>query len=156
MKIRKVTANDRKKSFEVVARGKSWSFPYAKADPPPTASDPIERVFVDPELGRMGFTYVLESGTEGGVMIDHVLEYNRDPACMRDLLLHKLSIEAQQRLKRSRLSRREIVRRLGTSPAQLYRLLDQTNYRKSIDRMVSLLQVLGCEIDIALRDIATT
>jgi len=84
--------------------------------------------------------------------MDHVLEYNRDPAYLRDLLLYRLSIEAQERLKKSPLSRREIIRRLGTSPAQLYRLLDQKNYRKSIDGLVALLQVLGCEIDVALRD----
>lgn len=152
MKIRKVTANNRKKAFELVAAGKTWSFPYAKADPAPSAEDRVVKLYVDPELGREGFTYFLESGAEGGVMMDWVLEYNRDPAYMRDLLLHELSIEAQERLKKSPLSRREIIRRLRTSPAQLYRLLDQTNYRKSIDSMIALLQVLGCEVNLALRD----
>jgi len=152
VKVRKVSANGRKKSFEVVAGRRTWTFPYAKADPPPSASDPIEKLYVDPDLARSGFTYVLRSGGEGSVLMDHVLEYNRDPAYLRDLLLYRLSIEAQERLKKSPLSRREIIRRLGTSPAQLYRLLDQKNYRKSIDGLVALLQVLGCEIDIALRD----
>ena len=152
MKIRGVTSNNRKKCFEVLAGGREWAFPYAKADPSPSARDRIVRLYVDPELGRVGFTYVLESGAEGSVMMDWVLEYNRDPSIMRDLLLYKLSIESQARLKKSPLSRREIIRRLGTSPTQLYRLLDQTNYRKSIDSMIALLQVLGCETEIAFRD----
>jgi hypothetical protein len=57
------------------------------------------------------------------------LEYNRDPNYLRDLMLYKLTIEAQRRIAGSPLSKREIIRRLGTSTTQLYRLLDQTNYK---------------------------
>jgi len=49
------------------------------------------------------------------------------------------------------LSRREIIRWLGTSAAQFYRLLDQTNYRKSIDQLLSLLHVLDCDVDLVVR-----
>ncbi len=56
---------------------------------------------------------------------------------------YRLTLEAQKRIKESRLSKREIIRRLGTSTAQLYRLLDQTNYRKSVDQMLAPLQVLN-------------
>ena len=62
-----------------------------------------------------------------------------------------LTIEAQKRIAASPLSKREIVRRLGTSAAQLYRLLDQTNYRKSVDQLLALLQVLNCEVDLVVR-----
>lgn len=74
--------------------------------------------------------------------LDQVLEYNQDPAHMRDLLLYKLTLVAQKRLAASRLSRREIIRRLGTSATQFYRLLDQ---------MLNLLQVLDCEVDLVVR-----
>jgi hypothetical protein len=70
---------------------------------------------------------------------------------LRDLLLYKLTLEAQKRVASSRLSRREIIRRLGTSAAQFYRLLDQTNYRKSIDQLLSLLHVLDCDVEIIVR-----
>jgi hypothetical protein len=53
-----------------------------------------------------------------------------------------LTLEAQKRVGASALSRREIIRRLRTSAAQFYRLLDQTNYRKSVDQLVSLLRRL--------------
>ena len=43
------------------------------------------------------------------------------------------------------------IRRLGTSAAQFYRLLDTTNYRKSIGQMVSLLYVLDCEVTLDVR-----
>jgi hypothetical protein len=64
---------------------------------------------------------------------------------------YRLTLEAQKRIAEIPLSKREIVRRLGTSAAQLYRLLDQTNYRKSIDQVLALLQVLNCDVDLVVR-----
>ncbi len=83
--------------------------------------------------------------------MEQVREDNKDPAYLRDLLLYKLTIEAQKRVEASPLSKREIVRRLGTSATQLYRLLDQTNYQKSVDQLLSLLQVLDCDVDLKVR-----
>jgi hypothetical protein len=151
MKIRSVSPNNRKRAFVVNTRHGQLLFPYAKADPPPTTSDPILQVAVDDELGREGFTYSLASGREGSVHVEQVLEYNQDPRYMRDMLLYKLTLEAQKRVEISPLSKREIIRRLGTSPAQFYRLLDPANYRKSVDRVLSLLHVLDCEVDLVIR-----
>lgn len=151
MKIRSVKYNNRKRSFEVRTSRRILQFPYSKAEPQPTGEDPLRQVFVDKELGREGFTYFLESGREGTVHIDQVLEYNQDPSYLRDALLYKLTVEAEKRLKQSSLSRRELVRRLGTSATQFYRLLDAKNYRKSVDQMLALLHVLDCEIDLVVR-----
>ena len=151
MKIRSVTHNNRKKSFAVNTSSKSLPFPYVKADPQPGVNDPIVEVFVDKELGREGFTYVLKSGLEGSVHIDQVLEYNQDPNYLKNALLYQLTIEAQKRAEASPLSKREIIRRLGTSATQYYRLMDQTNYRKSVGQLLSLLQVLDCDVDLVVR-----
>ncbi len=151
MKIRSVQHNNRKKAFEIKTSGRSWQFPYSKAKPEPSVNDPISQLFVDNELGSEGFTYLLESGKQGTVHIEQVLEYNRDPWYLRDALLYKLTIEAQKRLDKSSLSKREIIRRLGTSATQFYRLLDQTNYQKSVDQLLSLLQVLDCDVDLVFR-----
>jgi hypothetical protein len=126
-------------------------FPFAKAIPTPTADDPIDTLLVDAEAGREAFTYVLRSGRTGTIHVEQVLEYNRDPSYLRDQLLYRLTVEAQARLAVSPLARREIMRRLGTSASQFYRLVDQTNYRKSIDQMLALLQVLDCDVDVVLR-----
>jgi hypothetical protein len=56
---------------------------------------------------------------------------------LRDSPLYKLTIEAQKRVPASSLSKREIVRWLNTSATQFYRLLDQTNYCKSVDQFLS-------------------
>lgn len=151
MKIQSVSCNNRKKAFQVKSSKGMLLLPYSKIDPRPSGSDPITRVFVDKELGGEGFTYVLKSGKEGTVHSERVLEYNQDPHYLRDALLYKLTIEAQQRVKKSPLSKREIVRRLGTSATQFYRLLDQTNYRKSVDQILLLLHVLECDVDLQVR-----
>jgi hypothetical protein len=70
---------------------------------------------------------------------------------LRDLLLHRFTVEAQNAIAASPLPRREIIRRLGTFPAQLYRLLDQTNYRKSVHQLLRLLQVLHREVELIVR-----
>ena len=151
MKIHKVAVNNRKRAFEVRISSRTLSFPFAKAIPRPTAKDRVSRVCVDRELGREAFNYVLQSGREGTIHVEQVLEYNQDPAHFLGLLLYNLTIKAQKRVAASPLSKREIIRRLGTSATQLYRLLDQTNYRKSIDQMLLLLHVLDCDIDLIVR-----
>jgi len=151
MRLHAVAYNNRKKCFEIKAARKTFQLPYSKVDPQPTANDPIVRAFVDPEVGREGFTYALASGKEGTVHSEHVLEYNQDPKYLRDTLLYKLTLEAQKRVKASPLSKREIIRRLGTSATQFYRLVDQTNYSKSVDQLLTLLHVLDCDVDLRVR-----
>ena len=152
MKIRSVRANNHRHAFEVTTGRRSLAYPYARCEPRPATETPVIDVFVDEELAREGFTYFLASGEQGSVHIEQVLEYHRDPGFLRDLLLYKLTIEAQKRIETCGLSRREIIRRLGTSPAQFYRLLDVANRRKSVDKMLLLLHALDCEVDLVVRD----
>ena len=152
MKVRRVKANNRRKAFEVSVHRNVYLYPYAKLHPQPKPGTKVVEVFVDKEIGSEGFTYVLESGEEGTVHIEQVLEYNQDPGYLRELLLYKLMLEAQKRVEASPLSKREIIRRLGTSATQFYRLLDQTNTRKSVGQLLSLLHVLDCDVDLVVRD----
>lgn len=151
MKIRAVTCDNRKQHFEIRTSTKRLILPFAQGDPPPTAVDPVREAFVDDEAGREAFTYVLRSGRTGTVHAEQALEYNRDPKYLRELLLYRLTVEAQERIAASPLSEQEIARRLGASEARLRRLLDQKNYRKSVDQVVALLQVLDCEVDVVVR-----
>lgn len=152
MKIIEVMANNRKRVFEVRTRRETFVFPYAQADPAPSSDNRVDEVFADSELGREAFTYRLVSGAEGSVHIDAVLEYNEDPSYMAELTLYRLTQEARTRFEASELSAREVARLLGTSPAQLYRLLDPTNYRKSLPQLISLLYVLGYEVDVEVKE----
>ena len=151
MKINTIKPNNHKKAFEVQTDSKMYLFPYAKLAVQPSQENRINVVYVDAELGNEAFTYELESGDEGTVHIDHVLDYNRDPRYVRDMMLYKLTLAVQERVQESGLSKRELIRRLGTSPAQFYRLLDQTNTRKTIDQLMVLLDILDYEIDFVVK-----
>ena len=91
MKIRRVAANNRKKAFEVRTSNRTLWFPYSKADRPPSLKDRIRCVFVDQEPGREASTYELESGRDGSILAGQVLEYNQDPARLRDVVLYNLA-----------------------------------------------------------------
>ena len=151
MKIRSVSFNNRRRGFEVRTRSGTYWLPYVKLEVRPKGGEGVTHVYVDEELGGEGFTYVLDSGKEGTAHVEQALEYNQDPSYLRDLVVYKLTLEAQKRVASSPLSKREIVRRLGTSATQFYRLLDQTNYRKSVDQLLRLLNVLECDVDLVVR-----
>jgi hypothetical protein len=151
MKIRRVTINNRKGQFELAVRsGKVFPIPFAKLHPRPTPDDRVARAYVDKELGSEAVTYVLESGADGSVHIDHALEYNQDPSYLADILIHKLTVEARRRVETSGSSRRELARRLNTSVPQLYRLLDATNTRKGLGQLVALLHLLDCDVKLVI------
>jgi len=148
MKIRSVTANNRKGMLEVTTfGGRSYGFPYARLDPVPTSADPIADVEPDKELGREAATFTLRSGREGSVHMDTILEFNHDPKALADAVVYKLTLEAERHARNALLSKREIAKRLGTSPAQVYRLLDPTYHAKTIHQLVALLDVLGLKVD---------
>ena len=151
MKIKRVTINNRRKEFSIIAgSGEAYSFPYLKAKPTPIPGTRIEEVYVDNELANEAVTYVLKSGDEGSIHVEQILEYNEDPNYMADLLTYKLTLEADREIENSGLSRRQIARRLKTSVPQLYRLLDPTNTSKSINQLVALLHVLNCKVDLVV------
>src|SRR5690606_38420310 len=91
-------------------------------------------------------TYFLGSGKENSLHLDAFLEYNKDPDYLRMLFLYELTVEAQKVMKKSKLSKNEVCRRLKTSASQLARLLDRTNQKKSVDKMLGLLAVLGVNV----------
>jgi predicted XRE-type DNA-binding protein len=82
------------------------------------------------------------------VLLDQVLEYVKDPEFARQAMLFKMTIQAQERIKKLGVSKREIIRRMGVTPTQFYRLMDQKNTRKTMDQMVRLLNALDCSVEI--------
>ncbi len=156
MKITHVTPNHRKKAFDIQAGDTRYEFPFAKLRLEPSAEDPVEDVFVDPELGHEAFTYRLRSGSDDTVHLDAVLEVVKDPDYLQDLLLHRLAVEAKKGLEESGLSKRQVARQLRTSPSQLYRILDPANRRHSIGQILALLDLVGKEVEVAVRPKATS
>lgn len=150
MKILSVQSDARKKSFSVRTRRAVYPFPYAKLRVTPTSEDPVTEAFPDPELGNEGFTYRLKSGAEDTIHLDAVLDFNQDADYLRGLLLHRLTVEAQEGFEESGLGIRQLSRQLGTSPSQVYRLLDTTNHKKSVGQMLALLHMLDRHVEVVV------
>jgi hypothetical protein len=133
VKIKKVAVNNNKKALEIETSKGKLPLPFAKLRLAPTAENPVEEIFVDAEVARQAVTYRLASGAEDSVP------------------LYSLTLKALELVRRSSLSKREIARKLKTSPAQLYRLLDPANYKKSVDQMMRLAAGLGYEVNFTLK-----
>src|SRR3989338_4665891 len=143
MKIKSVKINNRKKTLEIETQKGCFGLPFSRLELKPSFKDKIMKIYVDKELDDRAITYILESGKEDSIHLDAFLDYNKDPDFLRDITLHKLTIVAIKCLNTSNLSKHEVIRRLKTSPSQLYRLLDPTNYKKSTDEMLRLLSEIG-------------
>lgn len=150
MKIHRVSVNHRKKALEIESPKGHLSLPFSRLPLKPSAKDKLKTAYVDSELNNRAITYVLASGKEGSIHLDAFLDYNRDPDFLREMTLHKFTVAALRLIEKSDLSKHEIMRRLKTSPSQLYRLLDTSNNKKSVDEMLRLLSVLGYRVDLKL------
>lgn len=154
MKIRTVSPNNRKKAFEITTPRATYEFPYSRLRLKPSTDDPVQEVFPDPEVGQNGFTYRLVSGQEDTVLMDQVLEYTKDSEYLRQALLFKLTLKAQERIRELGISRREVIRRMGTTPTQFYRLIDQKNAGKTLDQMLKLMVALDLQVDLIIGEAA--
>lgn len=152
-KIDRALADNRRRLLSIRSSGKTYSIPFERLDPPVKKGDRIVDVAVDAELAYRGVTYRQACGVENSVPLDAFLDHNLDPQFMEQLLKYRLTLAAQLLIKRCGISKNEITRRMHTSPAQLARLLDQANYRKSADQMIRLLSVLGCTLEISITEL---
>jgi hypothetical protein len=116
--------NNRRRDFTVRLGASSYRYPYTRLETPPAPGDHVVTARVDPELGREGFSYTFASGAAGTIDGEQVLDYNKDPQYLRDVLLHELTLAAEQRLR--------------------------TNTRKSVDEVLALLGVLECEVQVSV------
>ena len=151
MKIKRVLWNNRKKAFAIEAGKECFEFPYSQLKLRPCKDDPLVSVTRDAALGNEGFTYTLRSGATDTVHIDHVLRYAQDREYLREELLFNLTTMAKRLLGEQGISKRALCRRMKTSPAQVYRLLDTTFYGKTVDQMVNLLHALGHRVEFKVK-----
>ena len=151
MKIKTLEANYRKKCFVINVGKKEYSLPFVQVDTPPSTNNKIIDFYIQ-EDGK-AIVYTLESGNEEGLHLDYFLDYNKDPDYLLEMLTYNLSIAAQEAVKKSKLSKREIARKLNTSPTALLRLLDQKNYTKTVNQMIKLFLTLNCFVEIKGSDV---
>lgn len=151
VKIDAVEIDNRRAELRIHEAGKVWLFPYAKLRLKPEPDNPIIEAFPDPEMGYECFTYFLASGDTDSIHLDNVKALNRDPDTMVDWMLYKLTDEALDSIEESGMGIRQLARMMDTSPAQIYRLLETTNYSKSIGQMIRLLYLLGKDVRLEIK-----
>jgi hypothetical protein len=147
-KIKQAAFSNRKRSISVAIGSATLELPFSKLEVSPNADNPAIGIKIDRDLGGRGVLCQLKDGKELAIPIEAFLEFNRDPEYMREIEIYKLTSRAIDLVKSSGMSKRAICRRMGTSLSQLSRLLDPTNYQKTIDQMLKLLTILGARIDI--------
>ena len=143
MKITNVSIDRRRKELVILAGRRTFRYPLALLP----AKEELVAAVADEEIGREGVECHFASGRTDTVHLDDIRAQLGEAQYAREILLYELTLKAQELLKERGLARRALCRLLSTSPAQVYRLLDQKCYNKSIDKMVELLRVLGYRVN---------
>jgi hypothetical protein len=99
----------------------------------------------DLEVGKHSFYFVLETGRKDYVPYDQPLHIVQNPEYVKNQTLYEVTKQLNQFIQKSKIPKREIARRLGTSLSQLLRLLDTTNYNKGFSRLIEIAAILNYE-----------
>lgn len=99
----------------------------------------------DEESGRHSFYFVLDNGKKDFVPFDQPLYIVQHPEYVKHQTLYEVTKKLNRFIEQEKVPKRELARRLGTSLSQLARLLDTTNYKKELSRLIELAAMLNYE-----------
>ena len=150
MKVTDVKIDSRKKELVITAGRKTFRYPLAFV----SSGDGVIAAEADQETGNEAITCLLASGNTRTVHLDDIRAQLGDADYLREQMLYGMTLQAQKSVRERRVAKRGLCRLLHTSPAQVYRLLDQTCYSKTVDQMLRLLQVLGCTVKLEISQAA--
>ena len=142
MKVVDVKVDARKKELLITAGRSTFRYPFAFV----SGGDAVVAAKSDPELGSEAISCFLASGETRTIHLDDIRAQLGDADYLREQMLYDMTLQALRIVRKKRVAKRALCRMLQTSPAQVYRLLDQTCYSKTVDQMLRLLQVLGCTV----------
>ncbi len=147
-KVKFAKANNRKKAIVIKTSKIEMFLPYSKLVSKPNANNKIVKVFPDKEMNNEGIIYYLKDGTKDSIHIDIFLHFNKNPEYMKEITLYELTVQLQKQKEKLKTSISKLAYRLNTSKKQIKLLLDQTNYKKTVDSMLDLAYALGVEPEI--------
>ena len=99
----------------------------------------------DSEVGGHSFYFVLEDGKKDYVPFNQPLHIAQNPEYVKEQTLYQVTKRLNEFIKSEGISKRELARRLHTSLSQLARLLDTTNYKKELSRLIEIAAILNYE-----------
>lgn len=141
-KFKKVEFDNKKRLFHLqYTSGLKLECPYSALD----IRDKVVEAGPDQEVGRHSFYFILSNGKKDYVPYDQPLHIAQNPEYMKEQTLYKVTKQINHFIKQERVPKRELARRLGTSMSQLARLLDTTNYKKELSRLIEIAAMLNYE-----------
>jgi len=141
-KFKKVDFDNKKRVFHLeYSSGLKVDCPYSALG----IRDRVVEAGPDPEVGRHSFYFRLNNGKKDYVPHDQPLHIVQNPEYVREMTLFEVTKQLNRFIRESKVSKRELARRLGTSLTQLARLLDTTNYKKELSRLIELAAMLNYE-----------
>jgi hypothetical protein len=100
---------------------------------------------VDPESGDHAFYFERHPGKAVFVPYDEPLRIAGEPEYAKHQAIFQMTKRLNDFIGRQGVAKRELARRMGTSLSQLARLLDTTNYKKEMARLIELARILDYE-----------
>ena len=147
-KFRKVGYDNKKRVFRLgYTSGLKSECPYSALG----IRDKVVEAGPDREAGRHSFYFVLDNGKKDFVPFDQPLHIVQHPEYVKQRTLYEMTKKMTEFIEREKVSKRELARRLGTSTSQLSRLLDTTNYKKELSRLIELAAILNYEFKWAFK-----
>lgn len=141
-RFKKVCLDNKKRVFHLeYASGLKIECPYSAL----RIRGKVVEAAPDDEAGRHSFYFVLDNGKKDFVPFDQPLHIVQNPEYMKQRTLYEVTKQLNEFIQREKVSKRELCRRLGTSLSQLSRLLDTTNYKKELSRLIELAAMLNYE-----------
>ncbi|HSA58665.1 MAG TPA: helix-turn-helix transcriptional regulator [bacterium] len=141
-KFKKVGFDNKKRAFHLeYTSGLKVDCPYSALG----IHDKVVEVGPDPEVGRHSFYFTLNNGKKEYVPYDQPLHIVQNPEYVRENTLYEMTKLLNQLIREAKVPKRELARRLGTSMSQLSRLLDTTNYKKELSRLIEIAAMLNYE-----------
>ena len=141
-KFRKVKADNKKKVFHLeYTSGLKLECPYSALG----IHHKVTSAAPDPEVGGHSFYFILDNGDKNYVPYDQPLHIEQNPEFIKNQTLYEVTKQLNQFIRLAKISKRELARRLHTSLSQLLRLLDTTNYKKELSRLIEIATLLNYE-----------
>lgn len=141
-KFKKVQFDNKKRLFHIeYASGLKIECPYSALQIRGKVIDAAP----NKDVGRHSFYFVLDKGQKHFVPFDQPLHIAQNPEYVKQHTLYEVTKKLNEFIEQEKVPKRELARRLGTSMSQLLRLLDTTNYKKELSRLIELAAMLNYE-----------
>jgi len=141
-KFKAVTFDNKKRVFHLeYASGLKINCPYSSLE----IREKVVEAAPDHEAGDHSFYFMLENGKKDYVPYDQPLHVVQNPDYIKQQTLFEMTKTINEFIRKEKVPKRELARRLNTSMSQLSRLLDTTNYKKELARLIEIAAMLDYE-----------